>query len=374
MYKYRNFLCMSWSPEEPYNALPLIPPDESLETVAVLKKLVNARAEVSGLDEALVSLPNPSVFVHSLALLEAQASSEIENIVTTADELFRAETNDSEATPGTREALRYKVALLHGQELMEERAGLITIGHASEICSEIRGTTTKLRQGEGTYIGNPITGRRIYTPPAGKQIIEEKLHNWEQFVNTATTLDPLVQMAIAHYQFEAIHPFDDGNGRTGRILNVLILVAKKLLRQPILYISQYIIQHKNEYYRLLNAVTEGGAWEEWIIYMLHAVESTARSTRLKIKAIQGLQEEFSEQLLQDIGSQYPVGLSEVLFEQPYCRVRDVVERCRISRHTASKYLKMLVESGMLETRRAGRENLYVNTRFIRTLQATDMAL
>lgn len=141
MYKYRNFLCMSWSPEEPYNALPLIPPDESLETVAVLKKLVNARAEVSGLDEALVSLPNPSVFVHSLALLEAQASSEIENIVTTADELFRAETNDSEATPGTREALRYKVALLHGQELMEERAGLITIGHASEICSEIRGTT-----------------------------------------------------------------------------------------------------------------------------------------------------------------------------------------------------------------------------------------
>lgn len=362
---------MSWSPEKPYNALPPLPPEKSLETVAVLKVLVDARAEVSGLDEALVSLPNPSVFVNSLALLEAQASSEIENVVTTADELFRAETHDVDATPATREALRYKVALLHGQELMEERAGLITIGLTSEICSEIRGTTTNLRQGEGTYIGNPVTGRRIYTPPAGKHIIENKLHNWEQFVNTETDLDPIVQMAVAHYQFEAIHPFDDGNGRTGRILNVLLLVTKKLLRQPVLYISQYIIQHKNEYYRLLNAVTETGAWEEWIIYMLYAVESTARSTRLKIKIIQGLQEEFSEQLLKDIGSQYPVGLAEVLFEQPYCRVRDVVERCRISRHTASKYLKILVEVGMLEVQRAGRENLYVNTRFIRILQATD---
>lgn len=365
---------MSWSPEKPHNELPPLPPSADLETIAVLKALVNARAEVSGLDEALVSLPNPRVFVNSLALLEAQASSEIENIVTTTDELFRAETNDADATPATREALRYKVALFHGQERLRERAGLIMVGMATDICSEIRGTTTSIRHGEGTYIGNPVTGRRIYTPPAGKQIIEDKLRNWEHFINTDTELDPLVQMAVAHYQFEAIHPFDDGNGRTGRILNVLMLVAKHLLREPILYISQYIIQHKNDYYRLLNAVTESGAWEEWIIYMLHAVESTARSTRLKIKAIQGLQEEFSSQLLEGIGSQYPVGLSEVLFEQPYCRVRDVVERCGVSRQTATKYLKALVDVDLLAQRQAGRENLYVNTRFIQILQASELEL
>lgn len=282
------------------------------------------------------------------------------------------ETSQRAATPATREALRYKVALFHGQERMRERAGLIMVGMATDICSEIRGTTSSIRHGEGTYIGNPVTGRRIYTPPAGKQIIEDKLRNWEHFINTGTELDPLVQMAVAHYQFEAIQPFDDGNGRTGRILNVLMLVAKDLLREPILYISQYIIQHKNDYYRLLNAVTENGAWEERIIYLLHAVESTARSTRLKIKAIQGLQEEFSSQLLEGIGSQYPVGLSEVLFEQPYCRVRDVVERCGVSRQTATKYLKALVAVDVLAQRQAGREKLYVNTRFIQILQASEV--
>jgi len=217
---------MSWSPELPYNELPDIPPQADLETKAVLKALVPARAELSGLNEALVSLPNPGVFVNSLALLEAQASSEIENIVTTTDELFRADTNHGDASATTREALRYKIALFHGQERMHERAGLITAGMAKDICSEIRGTITDLRQGQGTYIGNPLTGQRIYTPPTGRAVLENKLQNWEVFVNSDTDLDPLVQMAIAHYQFEAIHPFDDGNGRTGRILNVLMLVAK----------------------------------------------------------------------------------------------------------------------------------------------------
>ncbi|GAA2044486.1 Fic family protein [Yaniella flava] len=365
---------MSWSPEAPYNDLPPIPPAQNLETVSVLKKLVTARAELSGLNEALVSLPNPSVFVNSLALLEAQASSEIENIVTTTDELFRADTHRADASAATREALRYKIALFHGQERMRQRADLMTVGMAKEICSEIRGTETDIRQGEGTYIGNPVTGRRIYTPPVGRQVIEEKLQNWEQFMNAATDLDPLVQMAVAHYQFEAIHPFDDGNGRTGRVINGLMLVAKELLREPILYVSQYIIQHKNEYYRLLNAVTKSGAWEKWIIYMLHAVEATARSTRLKIKAIQQLQEQFAEQLLADIGPHYPVALSDVLFEQPYCRVRDVVDGCGVSRPTAVKYLSALADAGMLAVQRAGRENLYINARFMHILRSPDADL
>lgn len=332
---------------------------------------MTARAELSGLNEALISVPNPNVFVNSLALLEAQASSEIENIVTTTDELFRADTGSVDATPATREALRYKAALLHGLQQMRERAGIITVGLASDICTEIRGSRTDIRQGDGTYIGNPTTGHRIYTPPAGHQIIIEKLQNWEEFVNTPTELDPLVQMATAHYQFEAIHPYDDGNGRTGRILNVLMLVANELLHEPIVYISRYIIEHKNEYYRLLNAVTETAAWEAWVLFMLRAVETTARSTRLKVKAIQQLQEQVAAHLASDIGPQYPAKLSEILFEQPYSRVRDLVEGLGVSRPTATKYLHSLVDAKILRVQKAGRENLFVNIRFMDILQAAD---
>lgn len=362
---------MSWSPKIPYNKLPDLPPEGELETKAVLKALVGARVELSRLNESIVSLPNPNVFINSLALLEAQASSEIENIVTTTDELFRADTNQGDSSPATREALRYKIALFHGQASTRERSGLIMTNMAKDICSEIRGSLTGFRHGEGTYIGNPVTGRRIYTPPAGRRIIEEKLHNWERFVNDDMGLDPLVQMAVAHYQFEAIHPFDDGNGRTGRILNVLMLVAKDLLREPILYVSQYIIQHKNQYYRLMNGVTETGAWEPWILYMLDAIESTARSMRLKIKAIQALQKQIISRLSADIGPQYPANLSEVLFEQPYCRVKDVIDRCEVSRPTATKYLNALVDAGILDVQRVGRDNLYVNTQFMNVLRAAD---
>src|SRR5699024_1838584 len=363
---------MSWSPELPYNDLPPLPPKQDLETVPVLKALVPAASELSVLKEALVSLPNPTVFVNSLALLEAQASSEIENIVTTTDELFRADTTrEADVSPATREARRYKVALFQGQAHMYERAGLLTAGMAEEVCTEIRGTVTGIRQGDGTFIGNPRTERRIYTPPTGKAVIEAKLQNWAEFVNEETDLDPLIQMAVAHYQFEAIHPFDDGNGRTGRILNVLMLVAKELLQEPILYISQYINQHKNDYYRLLNAVSESGAWENLIIYMLRAVVTTARSTRLKIKEIQRLQQKFDERLVSDIGLQYPANLSDVLFRQPYCRVKDVMAGCEVSRPTATKYLNALVEADMLRVLQAGREKLYVNVHFMRILQATD---
>lgn len=362
---------MSWAPETPYNALPPVPPNVELETKAVLKKLVDAKSELSGLNEALVSLPNPRVFVNSLALLEAQASSEIENIVTTTGELFRADTVQRDATPATREALRYKQALFSGHARMEERAGPLLTGMAAEICSKIRGTTTDIRHGEGTYIGHPTTGQRIYTPPSGRDVLESKLKNWEEFINQDTDLDPLVQMAVGHYQFEAIHPFDDGNGRTGRILNVLLLGAKGVLKEPILHISRYIMQNKNRYYTLLNDVTELGRWEEWIIFMLQAVEDTARSTRLKIKAIQALQRTFGERLLDQVGPQYPVGLEDVLFEQPYSRVRDVTARCQITRATATKYLKSLVEAEMLEVQKSGRENLYVNVQFIDILQSPD---
>ncbi|WP_237235876.1 Fic family protein [Rothia nasimurium] len=347
---------MTWSADEPYNDLPPLPPVGYVETTRVLKAVIEARAAIAGLNEALVSLPNPSIFLHSLALLEAQASSEIENIVTTTDELFKAATVSTDASGATREALRYQKALFAGLEAMRERQGIITANTAREICSTIRDVDTRVRHGGGVYIGNPVTRRRIYTPPQGAEVISEKLNNWEEFVNSADGFDPLVKVALAHYQFEAIHPFDDGNGRTGRILNVLMLVSSGLLSEPILYISQSIIAQKNDYYRLLNAVTSEGAWEDWTLYMVEAMRSTAVSTLQKIKQIQALQEQVKE----SVGSQMPVGVVDVLFEQPYCRIKDVVGRCSVTRQTATKYLGELVSAGVLREEKIGREKLFVN--------------
>lgn len=347
---------MTWSADEPYNDLPPLPPANYVETTRVLKSVIEARAAIAGLNEALVSLPNPGIFLHSLALLEAQASSEIENIVTTTDELFRAATISTDASAATREALRYQKALFAGLSAMRKRHGLITANTAQDICSTIRDVDTRVRHGEGVYIGSPATRRRIYTPPQGADVIAQKLANWEGFVNSADDFDPLVKVALAHYQFEAIHPFDDGNGRTGRILNVLMLVSTGLLREPVLYISQSIIARKNDYYRLLNAVTAEGAWEEWTLYMVEAMRETAVQTLAKIKQIQALQEQVKELA----GSQIPVGVVDVLFEQPYCRIKDVVERCAVTRQTATKYLGELVSAGVLREEKVGREKLFVN--------------
>ncbi len=355
---------MTWSADEPYNDLPPLPPAEYVETTPVLKAVIEARAAIAGLNEALVSLPNPGIFLHSLALLEAQASSEIENIVTTTDELFRAATLSADASGATREALRYQKALFAGLDAMRERHGIITANTARDICSTIRDVETQVRHGEGVYIGNPVTRRRIYTPPQGAAVIAEKLKNWEEFVNSPDDFDPLVRVALAHYQFEAIHPFDDGNGRTGRILNVLMLVSAGLLTEPVLYISQSIIAQKNEYYRLLNAVTSEGAWEAWVLYMVEAIRATAVNTLQKIKQIQALQEQVRELA----GNQVPVGVVDVLFEQPYCRIRDVVEHCSVTRQTATKYLGELVSAGVLREEKVGREKLFVNEGLMEVLR------
>lgn len=362
---------MSWSPDVPYNDLPPAPRGTGIETARVLKAVVPARVALSELATTIQALPNPSVLVNSLALLEAQASSEVENIVTTADDLFKAETNQGDADAATREALRYKTGLFLGEEYMSSRANVITVGLAEDICTHIRGIDTRIRKSSGTFIGNPSTGDRVYTPPEGQKVIEQKMSDWAEFVNQPMQLDPLVQMAVAHYQFEAIHPFEDGNGRTGRILNVLMLVAHQLLPDPVLYLSRYIIRNKAEYYRLLQEVTAEGAWEAWILYMLRAVEVTARSTSKKIRQTLELQDSFVEHLQQRFGSHYPVRLVDVLFEQPYCRVRNVMETCQVARPTATKYLGILVDDGVLEVQKIGRENLYVNTGFINILMAED---
>ena len=249
-----------FSAETPYNALPQLPPKAELETKAVMKALVGARAALAELKQAGELIPNQSILINTLPVLEARASSEIENIVTTADRLFRFAQDDEsdQADPATKEALRYQSALMQGLRALVKKP--VTTGMAVEICRTLRGIAIDVRKVPGIALKNQTTGKVVYTPPQGEDRLRALLANWERFLHDATDLDPLIRMAVGHYQFEAIHPFTDGNGRTGRILNLLFLVEQGLLDQPVLYLSRAIIRRRTEYYRLLNAVTRDDAW------------------------------------------------------------------------------------------------------------------
>ena len=356
---------MSWFASQPYNQLPPLPPTVDLENMRTLKLAVEARAALASLNQAALRLPNSRVLLNALPLLEAQASSEIENIVTTTDELFRyAEDEGAAKDPATREALRYRTALYEGFESVRSRP--LNVTTAVDVCSRIKMRDMGIRTLAGTYIGNPLTQAAIYTPPVGEGIIRDKLSNWEQFVHARDGIDPLIKMAAAHYQFEAIHPFEDGNGRTGRVLNVLMLVDAGLLSQPILYLSRYIIQNKNEYYRLLLRVTAERDWDSWVLFILEGIRQTALGTMRKIDAVTSLQSEYHGLVREVIGSAN-ADLLALLFEQPYCRIANVVDRCGVSRPTASGWLNSLSEAGVLVKVHSGRERLFVNARLIDVL-------
>ncbi|GHD05318.1 Fic family protein [Zhihengliuella salsuginis] len=353
---------ISWRPESPYNELPPLPPKAEVESKRILKLTVEARASLASLDQAAAAMTNPQVLLNTIPLLEAQASSEVENIVTTTDDLFRHAQDETAADPATREALSYRTALLEGFKSVSDR-GIVTSNTAMEVCSIIKKHRTDLRTGEGTFIGDPATRKAVYTPPRGRTVIEGKLAAWENFANAPSELDPLVRMALAHYQFEAIHPFDDGNGRTGRILNVLMLVSSGLLRQPVLHHSKYIIGRKTDYYDTLLAVTAEESWEDWVEYMLEAVRATSTSTLSKIGRLQTLQNDVKDWISTSISGAH-IALLDVLFEQPYCRISNVMEQCHVSRPTATKWLKALVQNGVLHDMQVGREILFINWRFM----------
>lgn len=359
-----------WNAEMPYNELPPLPPAIDFETKAVMKATVRARTALAAMDEASKRMQNPMVLVNSISLLEAQASSEIENIVTTTDELFRFAHDESDsASADTKETLRYRTALFSGLLAIADRP--ISINTAVEVCTDIHKREMGVRKLPGTYIGNHATGKAIYTPPTSERVILDKLGNWVEFVHSDGDYDPLVVMAISHYQFEAIHPFADGNGRTGRILNVLQLVEAELLREPILYLSRYIIQNKSEYYRLLLAVTTDAAWEEWILFILRGIEETAGRTLAKIDAIQDLQNVMRTQIKERTTAGSNSDLIDVLFENPYARIANVVNRCGVSRPTATSWLNALVDSGMLVDIKVGRERLFINRQFMRILSTDE---
>jgi Fic family protein len=358
-----------WRPDLPYNDLPALPPSAEIETRAVLKQCIAARAALAELKQAAQLIPNQSVLINSLPLLEAQASSEIENIVTSTDKLFQYQSSDERADPATREALRHSSALLEGFRALKDHP--LNTRTAEQVCSRIKGVQMQVRRVPGTTLTNARTGQTIYTPPVGEDLLRSKLANWERFLHETPEIDPLVRMAVGHYQFEAIHPFTDGNGRTGRVLNSLYLIQEDLLTLPILYLSRYIIAHKADYYRLLLDVTQNQAWEAWVMYVLRAVEETARWTTAKIAAIRQLSAFTITHVKQAAPRIYSRELVDLIFDLPYCRIQNLVETQLTGRQAASRYLKQLVDIGVLTEITAGREKLFIHPKLMKLLTTDD---
>jgi len=352
---------MKCNPRLPYNELPTLPPKQELETVRVLKQCIRSRTQLAELEQAANFLPNKSLLINVLPLLEAQASSEIENIVTTTDRLFRSSLLNQSPDAATKEALNYRAALYQGYQSLADRP--ICTATAERVCSVIKSRSMTIRKEAGTALGSTISGDTIYTPPVGESVIREMLANWENFINQTTELDPLVVMAVAHYQFEAIHPFSDGNGRAGRVLNLLYLVQAGILSSPILYHSRGIIRRKDDYYDLLRTVTFDQDWEAWILFILEVLEESAEWTNQKIRSIREYREEVKRDLKIKVPKIYSNELLDVLFEQPYCQIADLVSAGIAKRQSASVYLKKLVEIGLLTEERVGRSALFIHENY-----------
>jgi len=355
-----------YSPKEPYNGLPLLPPKLELETKKVLKQAIAATRVLAELKGRADEIPNQSMLVNAITLQEAKDSSEIENIVTTEDNLYQAFTSNTNTTDAqTKEVLRYRQALWEGYNNLDKRP-LATNTFVS-IVRTIKENNAGIRKTTGTRIKSK--DKIIYTPPEGETIIRDLLKNLEDFIHEENGIDDLVRLAVMHYQFEAIHPFPDGNGRTGRVLNILYLVEKGLLDAPILYLSKYIIKNKNQYYKKIRAVTEKQDWEGWILFMLKGVEETAIYTLEKINGINELMHKTIAHAKEKLPSRvYSKELIELLFEQPYCKVKFLVDIDIAKRQTAAEYLQELEKIGILKSEKVGVENLYLNVKLFEILK------
>lgn len=349
---------MIFNCKKPYNELPLLPPKTELETKAVLKQAIAANRVLANLRGLAARIPNQSMLIQSVVLQEARLSSEIENIVTTNDELYRAAADpDSKTDPQTKEVLRYRQALNTGFQALKHRP--LSTNLFVEIVQEIKAVEIGIRKTTGTALKNPA-GETVYTPPEGESVIRDKLSNLEQFIHADDDIDPLVKMAIIHYQFEAIHPFEDGNGRTGRIINILYLVEQGLLDIPVLFLSRYIIANKSDYYEGLRKVTEEQAWEQWILFMLRALESTAQQTFEQVTRILDLMNQAQEKVQLHAPNIYSKDLIEVIFRHPYTKIQFLIDANIAKRQTASLYLQTLSELGILRSHKQGREVYYIN--------------
>lgn len=360
---------VNYNPAIPYNDLPLLPPQAEIENTIILKKTIAASRALSELKGAITNLPNPTLFIDTINLQEAQASSAIENIITTQDELFKASIAEKKNdNPATKEVMHYKDALWYGVEQINKRPILSTNLFVA-LVQIIKENKSSIRNAPGTQLKNPITNTVVYSPPEGENIIRDKLKNLEDFIHAEDNIDPLVKMAIIHYQFEAIHPFFDGNGRTGRIILLLYLKMAGLLDLPALYLSNYIIQNKNKYYTYLRKVTEDGNWQDWIMYMLDMVEQTALKGRNQITEIEALMNDMGKKIQQQLPKIYSKDLMEELFRLPYTK-RNQLEKAGLGNlKTVGNYLKELENQGFLISEQVGKEKLYLNFKLLEVLKA-----
>lgn len=356
--------------EIPFNTLPPLPPKIELETIAILKQLIKSNKALAELRGYSFLLPNKEILLNSIILQEAKDSSEIENIVTTHDTLYKALIgNEKNIDSATKEVLNYRSALWKGVELLKRR-NVITTNIIIEIQEELEKNDAGIRKLPGTALRNDKTGEIVYTPPEGEETIRKLLKNLEEYMNDNTDgIDPLIKMAVIHYQFESIHPFYDGNGRTGRILNVLYLILQDLIDSPIIYLSNYIINNKRDYYRLLQEVKSINNWEEWVLFILKAVEITSKKTLDIIKKVKAIIDETVEKTRNDIPKIYSKELIDLLFHQPYVKISILENNLFVERHTAAKYLKELERIGILRSQKVGNEVIYINDRLYDALKS-----
>jgi Fic family protein len=353
--------------EEPYNDLPLLPPTYYLETRNILRKTITASRALANLNGAIINLPNPQFFLHTIHFQEAKASSEVENIITSNDELYKSVVADIKfKNPAAKEVINYKKALCYGLNKLDFRP-FITTNLCTNIMQRIKENTSSIRTNPGTPLSD-TNGDVIYTPPSGEEIIRHKLTNFEEYINEDDSLDPLIKMALMHYQFEAIHPFSDGNGRTGRILLLLYLKMENLLAVPAISLSEYIVKNKEEYYKRLRLVTEKEDWESWILYILDMIENTAQNGLLRLKAITELMQKMANEIKNKLPKIYSKDLIEIIFKLPYTKRQHLIDEGFGTPKTVGNYLIKLEGNGFLKSIKVGKEKLYLNHRLMEILE------
>lgn len=353
---------------KPTYLLPDLPPPTDFDTVGVLKALAMANRALAELKGRAAVIPNQGILIDTLALQEAKASSEVENIVTTQDELFQADLfPEGPGSAAAKEVALYRDALKLGHDRLRASGGNITNNTLIEMFQLLKRRNEGFRSTPGTVLRHDSTGEVVYVPPQDARQIAQHMSELERFINVdgMSNLDPLIKMALIHHQFESIHPFSDGNGRIGRILNVLYLTRSGLLEIPVLYLSRHITRTKADYYRLLQAVRNEGAWEDWTIYMLEAVAGTALTTLAIVEGIRSQMSDVKRRMRDELPRLYSQDLLNNLFRHPYTRIEFVVKDLGVTRQTAARYLDTLSERGFVRKHQAGRSNYYINTNLIR---------
>lgn len=362
---------MTYNKNIPFNDLPDLPPLNFVESPEILRQLAKASRYLGELNGLCASLPEPNLLINTIVLQESKESSAIENIVTTQDELYKANSETDNASDAAKEVLSYKEAMYVGLERMNTQKNLLLSNTMIEIVQTIKKNQSGIRNTPGTALKNAINGEVVYTPPCCEDVLREKLSALERFINDneASNLDPLIKLAFIHYQFESIHPFSDGNGRTGRIINTLYLVQQGLLTQPVLFLSAYVLKYKSDYYQLLRGVTEKENWNDWVMYMLTAIIETAQMTTRKIRNMLLLKNEYELRMKEVLGSSFSFDLLQLMFMMPYLKIELLEKKELAHRQTASSWLKKLTDAAILKPQKIGRTTYYINYKLMEILAA-----